>query len=144
MSPQGESSLHWIETPCNIQRRLYAYQCSLARPPSDLEQRHQAFIHPYNTTAHQGLRTDQRLPPIPVEVLGTAPGRRDPQEVLGEKFAYAFFPRTTNRSGCVTLPRDHFSGEGRPSQEPGLPLGLRGALTRRLGPWGPRCISLSV
>jgi hypothetical protein len=63
-----------METHLNIQRRLYGYQFSLARTPAELEQRHQAFIRTYNTTAHQGLLKDRRLPPIPVEVLGTAKG----------------------------------------------------------------------
>ena len=108
VSTQGESYLNWIETHFNIQRRLYDYQLALARTPSDLEQRHQAFIQLYNTTAHQGLLSDQRLPPIPVEILGAAQGRRYPQEVLAEKFAHALFPRTTNRYGCVTLHSYHF------------------------------------
>ena len=108
VSTQGESDLNWIETHVNIQRRLYDDQFSLARTAGDLEQRHQAFIQTSKTTAHQGLLTDQRLPPIPVEVLGAAQGRRYPQEVLVEKFAHALFPRTTNRYGCVTLHRYHF------------------------------------
>jgi hypothetical protein len=108
VSTQGESYLHWIETHFNIQRRLYDYQFSLARPAGDLEQRHQAFIHTYNTMAPQGLLTDQRLPPIPVEVLGAAQGRRYAQEVLVEKFAPALCPRTTNRYGGVTWPSDPF------------------------------------
>ena len=108
VSTQGQSYLNWIETHFDIQRRLYDYQFSLARTPSDLEQRHQEFIQIYNTTAHQGLLTDQRLPPIPVEILGAAQGRRYPQEVLAEKFAHALFPRTTNRYGCVTLHSYHF------------------------------------
>ncbi len=108
MRTQGESSLNGIETHCNSQRRLYDYQFSLARTPGELEQRHQAFIHTYHTTAHQGLLIDQRLPPIPVEVLGAVQGRRYPQEVLAEKFVHALFPRTTNRYGCVTLHSYHF------------------------------------
>src|SRR5215471_20859409 len=108
VSTRGQSYLNWIETHFNIQRRLYDYQFSLARTPSNLAQRHQAFIQTYNTTAHQGLLADQRLPPIPVEILGEAQGRRYPQEVLTEKFAYALFPRTTNRYGCVTLHSYHF------------------------------------
>jgi transposase InsO family protein len=108
VSTQGQSSLNWIETHFNLQRRLYDYQFSLASSPSDVEQRHQAFIHLYNTTAHQGLLADQRLPPIPVEVLGTAQGRLYPPETLAEQFAHAFFPRTTNRYGCVTLHSYHF------------------------------------
>ena len=106
---QGESYLHWIETHCNSQRRLSDSQFALARPPGDLDQRPQAFIHTYNTTAHQGRLTEQRLPPIPVESLGTAQGRRSPQEGLAQKFAPARFPRTPNRYGCVTLPSSHCS-----------------------------------
>ena len=75
-STQGESYQNLMETHFNIQRRLYDYQFSLARTPAELEQRHQAFIQTYNTTAHQGLLKDRRLPPIPVEVLGAAKGRR--------------------------------------------------------------------
>ena len=108
VSTQGQSYLNWIETHCDMQRRLYDYQFSLASSPSDLEQRHQAFIHLYNTTAHQGLLADKRLPPILVEVLGPAQGRLYAPEVLAEKFAHAFFPRTPNRYGCVTLHSYHF------------------------------------
>ena len=69
---------------------------------------HQAFIHTYNTTAHQGLLHDQRLPPIPVEVLGEAKGRCYPQDELARRFSNALFPRTTNQHGCVTLHSYHF------------------------------------
>lgn len=76
-----------------------------------MDQRHQAFLQTDNTTAPQGLLKDQRLPPIPVEVLGTARGRTYSQDALAEKFAHAFLPRTTNRYGGVTLHRPHFSVE---------------------------------
>jgi len=83
-----------------------------------LDQRHQAFIQTDNTTAHQGLLKDQRLPPMPVEVLGTAQGRTYAQDALTEKFAYTFFPRTTNRYGCVTLHRYHcYVEEGLPKTQ---------------------------
>jgi transposase InsO family protein len=110
-STQGESSLNWMETHFNIQRRLYDYQFSLARTPAELEQRHKAFIQTDNTTAHQGLLKDRRLPPIPVEVLGAAHGRRYTPEALARAFAQAVFPRTTNQHGCVTLHSDHFHVE---------------------------------
>jgi transposase InsO family protein len=74
VSTQGESYQNLMETHFNIQRRLYDYQFSLAPTPAALEQVHQAFIRTYNITAHQGLLKDRRLPPIPVEVLGTAKG----------------------------------------------------------------------
>jgi transposase len=108
VSTQGESYLNWMETHFNVQRRLYDYQFSLARTPAELEQRHQAFMQTYNTTAHQGLLRDRRLPPIPVEVLGVATGRRYTPEELARAFAQAVFPRTTNRHGCVTLHSYHF------------------------------------
>ena len=108
ISTQGESYLNWMETHFNIQRRLYDYQFSLARTPADLEQRHQAFIQTYNTTAHQGLLQDRRIPPIPVEVLGSARGCIYTPEELARHFAQAVIPRTTNRHGCVTLHRYHF------------------------------------
>jgi hypothetical protein len=62
----------------------------------------------YNTTAHQGLLHDQRLPPIPVEVLGATKGRTYAPDELARQFSQALFPRTTNRYGCVTLHSYHF------------------------------------
>jgi hypothetical protein len=111
VSTKGESDQNLMETHFNIQRRLYDYQFSLARTPAELEQRHQAFMQIYNTTAHQGLLKDRRLPPIPVEVLGTAKGRLDTPEELARHFSQAVFPRTTNRYGCVTLHSYHFHVE---------------------------------
>ncbi len=108
VSTQGESYKNWMETHFNIQRRLYDYQCALAPSPSELEQRHQQFIQTYNTTAHHGLLKDQRLPPIPLEVLGTARGRQYRPDELARRFATMLFPRTTNRYGCVTLHSYHF------------------------------------
>jgi hypothetical protein len=72
--------MNLVETHFNIQRRLYDYQFSLVQTPAELERQHQAFIRTYNTTAHQGLLRDQRLPPIPVEVLGAAKGRMSAPE----------------------------------------------------------------
>jgi hypothetical protein len=74
-----------METHCNIQRRLYDDQFSLARTPMEFEQCHQTFIQTYNTTAHQGLLKDRRLPPVPVEVLGTAKGRLSTPEALARR-----------------------------------------------------------
>ena len=102
-STKGESYLHWMETHFNGQRRLYDYQFSLTTTPLEFEQAHQAFMHLYNTTAHQGLLKDQFAPPIPLVVLGEAKGRTDSPEELDRKFSRALFPRTTNRYGCVTL-----------------------------------------
>ncbi|MDQ3829843.1 MAG: helix-turn-helix domain-containing protein [Candidatus Tectomicrobia bacterium] len=107
-STKGESYQNLMETHFNIQRRLYDYQFSLAPTPAALEQVHQAFIRTYNTTAHQGLLKDRRLPPIPVEVLGTAKGRVYAPDELARRFSQALVPRTTNRYGCVTLHSYHF------------------------------------
>jgi hypothetical protein len=108
VSTQGESYLNWMETHFNIQRRLSDYQFSFARTPAELEERHQAFMQTYNSTAHQGLLRDGRLPPIPAEVLGAATGRRYTPEELARAFSQVVFPRMTNRFGCVTLHSSHF------------------------------------
>ena len=108
VSTHGERYLNWRETHFKVQRRLYDYQVALARTPAELEQRHQAFIQTYNTTAHQGLLADQRLAPIPLEVLGGAKGRIEFQDTRSGKFVQAGFPRTTNQYGCVTLHSYHF------------------------------------
>jgi hypothetical protein len=44
----------------------------------------------------------------PVEVAHFPANRCHSSDALAEKFAYTFFPRTTNRYGCVTLHRYHF------------------------------------
>jgi len=118
VSTQSESYLNWMETHFNIQRRLYDYQFSLAHTPTALEQVHRTFIQTYNTTAHQGLLKDRRLPPIPLEILGTARGRIYTSDELTRHFAQAVFVRTTNRYGCVTLHRSHFYVEAGLPQTP--------------------------
>jgi hypothetical protein len=109
-----------METHLNIPRRLSDDQFSRARTPAELAQRPQAFIQTDNPTAHQGLLKDRRLPPMPVEVLGTAKGRLSTPEALARHFAQAGFPRTTNRHGCATLHRDHFDVEAGLPQTQGL------------------------
>jgi hypothetical protein len=96
ISTHGERYLHWSETHFHMQRRLSDYQFALTRTPAELEQRHQEFIQLYNTTAHQGLLQDQRLPPIPLEVLGEAKGRLSPQDELTRQCVQAVFLRTTH------------------------------------------------
>jgi hypothetical protein len=107
-STQGESYMNLMESHFNIQRRLYDYQFALTRTPGEFEQAHQAFLHLYNTTAHQGLLKEHFNPPIPFQVLGNATGRRYTPDELERKFTRALFPRTTNRYGCVTLHRYTF------------------------------------
>jgi transposase InsO family protein len=124
-STKGESYKNLVETHFNIQRRLYDYQFSLAQTPAELERQHQAFIQTYNTTAHQGLLNDQRLPPIPVEVLGEVKGRMYAPDELARSFSQALFPRTTNQYGCVTLHSYHFYVEEGLTQDAGPPVGVR-------------------
>ena len=104
----GESYKNLMETHFNIQRRLYDYQFSLSRTPIEFEQAHRRFLALYNSTAHYGLLQEKCKPPIPLEVLGEAKGRRYTLEELERKFSRALFPRTTNGYGCVTLHSYHF------------------------------------
>jgi hypothetical protein len=69
----------------------------------EFEQVHQACMHTYHTTAHQGLLKEQFTPPIPLEVLGETKGRLYTPDELARKFVQVLFPRTTNHYGCVTL-----------------------------------------
>lgn len=111
ISTQGESYMNVLETPFNMQRRLYDSQFSLSNTPAELEQAHQAFIRLDNSTAHQGLLKEPCAPPIPLAVLGEAKGRLYTPDELVRKFSCALFPRTRNRYGCVTLHSYHFSVE---------------------------------
>jgi transposase InsO family protein len=116
VSTQGESYQNLMETHFNIQRRLYDYQFSLTRTPAELEDRHQAFIQTYNTTAHQGLLKDQRRPPIPVEVLGEAKGRVYAPDELARAFSqglYDFELSLVHRSVLIGGISDGSLEEGR-------------------------------
>jgi len=108
VSTQGESYKNLMETHFNVQRRLYDYQFSLTTTPAELEQAHQAFLHTYNTTAHEGLLHEGFQPPVPLQVRGEAKGRLYTVEELSRQFSRAVFPRTTNQYGCVTLQSYHF------------------------------------
>jgi len=108
VSTAGHSYMNLMETPFNIQRRLYDYQLALPRTPHEFDQAHQQFLALYNATAHQGLLKERFASPIPLHVLGDSKGRLLPPQELARKFAQALFVRTTNRYGCVTLHRSHF------------------------------------
>jgi len=108
LSTHGESYKNLMETPFNIQRRLYDYPCSLATTPAEFDQAHQAFLETSKTTAHEGLLHEGFHPPVPLQGLGEAKGRLYTLEELSRQFARAVFPRTTNQYGCVTLHSDHF------------------------------------
>ena len=90
LSTQGESYKNLMETHCNIQRRLYDYQCSLTTTPAEFEQAHQTFMETYNTTAHEGLLKDGLHPPVPLQVLGQAKGRLYTPEELARRFSRGF------------------------------------------------------
>ena len=85
-STKGASYLTWLETHCNISRRLFDYQCSLTTTPGEFERGHHTFIETYNTSAPQGLLTDQVSPPSPRHVLGEAKGRRYTQAEVARQF----------------------------------------------------------
>lgn len=108
-STEGQSEQNLMETHGNIQRRVYDYQLALPRTPRACEEAHQRFLDLSHTTAHQGLLKEHCTPPIPLQVLGESKGRLSPPPALVRKFAQALFVRTTNRYGCVTLHRSHFS-----------------------------------
>ena len=99
-------------------RQLYNYQLALPHTPQEFDEAHQRFLVLYNTTAPPGLLKEQFVPLIPLHVLGDSKGRvLSPQE-LTRQCAQALFVRTTNRYGCVTLPRSPFYVDHGLSQTP--------------------------
>ena len=111
----GQSWKNLMEPHCNIQRRRYDYQVSLATTPMEFEQRHPAFIQLDTTTAHQGRLKEGCDPPIPLHVLGEAKGRLYAAEDLHRQVVHHLCRRPTNRYGCVALHHSHCHGEaGRP------------------------------
>jgi hypothetical protein len=102
---QGESAMNLMERPGNIHRRLEAYQGSLTRTPLEFEQAPQDVLPLYTPTAPQGVLHEKVQPPSPLAVFGEATGRLSTPDALERQWARALFPRTTHRSGCVTLPR---------------------------------------
>ena len=107
----GQSWKNLMEPHCNIQRRRYDYQVSLATTPMEFEQRHPAFIQLDTTTAHQGRLKEGCDPPIPLHVLGEAKGRLYAAEDLHRQVVHHLCRRPTNRYGCVALHHSHCHGE---------------------------------
>jgi len=95
--PQGQSSLHGMATPGNLQRRLEDAQLALPPPPQEFAEAPPRFLELYNPTAHQGVLQEQFVPPLPVSGLGDSQGRLLSPQERTRKFAQALFGRTTNR-----------------------------------------------
>ena len=75
-----------------------------------VEQAPQVCMSLYHTTAHQGLLQEPLHPPMPLQGLGEAKGRRYTADELTRKFSQALCPRTTQqyvRLGGLALQR-HF------------------------------------
>jgi hypothetical protein len=111
-STHGQDRLYWLNQK-RAQKRSYIRRLEVRETTVDawiqrFETKHFAGLMD-KSSAQQGLLQDQRLPPIPVEVLGAAKGRQYTSEELARACAQAVFPRTTNQDGCVTLHRDHCS-----------------------------------
>ena len=115
---EGQSSMHLLETPFHIQRRVSDYQFALTQTPLEFEEAHQHFRELYHTTAQQGLLKEPLASPIPLHVLGEATGRLSTPQERARQCARALFPRITHRYGCVTLHSYHFSvDQGLPQQQ---------------------------
>lgn len=86
----------------------------------EFEQAHQGFRQLSNTTAPQGRLPEPVQPPLPLQVLGEATGRRETADERTRQFSQARLPRPTNHYGCVTRHRSHVSGEPGGPKTPGL------------------------
>jgi len=95
-----------METPCTSQRRLDDDPFALTRPPWECARAPQDFLQRSHTPAQQGLLQEPCTPPIPLEGVGEARGRLSTPDERARQCSRARLPRTTNRSGGVTLPSD--------------------------------------
>lgn len=118
VSTQGQSYMNLMETPCNIQRRLYEYQWALRQPPREFDHAHQRFLALYNSTAPQGLLKERFASPLPLHVLGDSKGRLLTPQELTRKCAHALFVRTPNQYGGVTRHRFLFYVDQGLAQQP--------------------------
>ena len=97
VSPHGDSDKNLLETHFNIPRRLYDYPFAHTTTPTELEQRHQRCLTPYNSPAHYGLVQEGFTPPLPLRGVGDAKGRLDTPDALTRTFSQAVFPRTSHQ-----------------------------------------------
>jgi len=108
----------YIETCFNVQRRMADYHFSTATTWDDLEKRHAAWVHDYNSQEHWGHLKRQDGRRSPAEVLDQVSGRAFSDPELARIFAPLLTSRRVDHQGYVRFRNWRLYGERGLTGEP--------------------------
>jgi transposase len=91
----------YIETNFNVQRRMADYHFSQATTWRELEERHAAWVHDFNSQEHGGHLKRQDGRRSPAEVLDQVTGREFSEQELARIFAPLLTSRRVDQQGYV-------------------------------------------
>jgi transposase InsO family protein len=108
----------YIETCFNVQRRMADYHFSQATTWRELEQRHAAWVHDYNSQEHWAHLKRQDGRRSPAEVLDQMTGRVFSDQELARVFAPLLTSRRVDQQGYVRFRNWRLYGERGLAGEP--------------------------
>jgi putative transposase len=108
----------YIETCFNVQRRMADYHFSQATTWRELEERHAAWVHDYNSQEHWAHLKRQDGRRSPAEVLDWVKGRLFSDEDLARGFAPILSSRRVDQTGYVRFRNWRLYGERGLAGEP--------------------------
>jgi transposase len=108
----------YIETNFNVQRRMADYYFGRATTWDELEQRHAAWVHDFNSQEHWGHRQRQDGRRSPAEVLDQMTGREFSDQELTRIFAPLLTSRRVDQQGYVRFRNWRLYGERGLAGEP--------------------------
>jgi putative transposase len=107
-----------IETCFNVQRRMADYHFSQATTWDDLEQRHAAWVHDYNSQEHWAHLKRQDGRRSPAEILDQMTGRAFSDQELTRIFAPLLTSRRVDQQGYIRFRNWRLYGERGLAGEP--------------------------
>ncbi len=108
----------YIETCFNVQRRMADYHFSQATTWQELQERHAAWVHDYNTQGHWAHQKRQDGRRSPAEVLDGVTGRQIGDQELARIFAPLLTSRRVDQQGYVRFRNWRIYGERGLAGEP--------------------------
>jgi putative transposase len=108
----------YIETCFNVQRRMADYHFARATTWDELDQRHAAWVHDYNSQEHGGHLKRQDGRRSPAEVLGQVQGRAFNDPELARIFGPLLTSRRVDQQGYVRFRNWRLYGERGLAGEP--------------------------
>jgi transposase InsO family protein len=108
----------YIETCFNVQRRMADYHFARATTWDELDQRHAAWVHDYNSQEHGAHLKRQDGRRSPAEVLDQVKGREFSDQELARIFAPLLTSRRVDQQGYVRFRNWRLYGERGLAGEP--------------------------